>query len=356
MERDHDRKGPEKIPLRTKSMTSEPLLGVPLATFDQQLSKVPEIHDGTPVSSFDPWSIVRPCVSEYARHLGKGRSPDFMDVHDRLPIEAFHGLSFDQEAMIQHQGTIYVDDDLRRLRKEDPRRAMIAKIKDSAWVWTEGSCARIGWNDLVDVHEGIRRFDIGVDGFETTLDWTNSRPRNGYARCCEKWLDGTFAFLVHHKGRHVLTIGFSITSRRQILIQQIQNARRQGNRWMFSFPTNRIEHVLDRFARAFPSMDVMLVDGRDVANDTLKGYRQQRRESEKALSIHAERMHQGAVDADHHLEMMERNLRRALEARALVRHLNAEVPRLEAFYADSGRYARTGTISLNGMRHYRMAA
>src|SRR3546814_1923886 len=59
-------------------------------------------------------------------------------------------------------------------------------------------------------------------------------------------LDGVFAYLVQYKGEHVMTLGFSLINDRQILLQQVQLKNRTGNRWLFRFPENRLEFIIDR--------------------------------------------------------------------------------------------------------------
>lgn len=332
------------------------LIGHPLSTFDDVLHKVDAAFDADPVASFDPWDHMDPWVHRYVVAMGHEPDIGFMEVHTQLQSEAFENLSFQQMSMLHHSGSTYMAEAIRKRREEDPRWAILHRIKKSAWHWTAGFSGRIGWNDLVDAHASIRSFDIAVDGFETTLDWNLYAGARGTGIGSGVWLDGCFAYLVHHRGRHVMTLGFSITTDRRVLVQQIQNASRRGNRWLFSFPKNRVEHVIDRFRTAFPGFVVMLADGGDVANHSLTGYRDELRLQTKERRRCAVALRGGVGDLEHHRE---RRAQCSLHARAAAEklaHIRAELPRLDAFYADAGRYRRGHVVTSNGFRHYEMAA
>jgi hypothetical protein len=337
-------------------MDAPALVGYGLDTFSDVLSKVAPEFDADPVASFDPWDHVAPWVHEHVVDMGHPADIPFMRIHQQLPIEAYEDMSFERMCMLHHSGSTYMAEAIRTRREEDPRWAILHKIKSSAWKW--GSCAsgRIGWNDVVDLHAAIPSFDIGVPGFEVTLDWTRSTNERGTGVCSRVWLDGVFAYLVHHRGRHVLTLGFSITADRRILIQQIQNTSRRGNRWLFSFPRNRVEHVVDRFVAAFPGFTVMLADGGDVAGFSLKGYRAELKQQSTHRREHAVCLRDGVGDPEHHARMRAYHAAQAKAAALKVAHLKAELPRLDAFYADAGRYGRGAAMTTNGLTHYAMAA
>ena len=337
-------------------MLGNVLIGHPLDTFADLLPKVEARFDADPVASFDPWDHVEPWVREYVTDMGHPEDVPFMRIHTQLRFEAFDTMPFDLMCMLHHSGSSYMADAVRARREHDPRWAILHKIKSSAWHWTSNASGTIGWNDTVDAHASIRSFDIAVDGFETTLDWTRDTNPRGTGVRSRTWLDGTFAFLIHHRGRHVMTIGFSITADRRVLVQQIQNASRRGNRWLFSFPSNRVEHVIDRFVAAFPGFTVMLADGSDVAGFSLQGYRDELRLQSRLRRDHAVALRRGVGDAEHHRRMRAAHSTEAKAAAVKVAHLKAEIPRLDAFYADAGRYRRGDVVTSHGLRHYEMAA
>lgn len=337
-------------------MPENAAIGCPLETFADVLPKVEARYDADPVSSFDPWDHVEPWVREYVLDMGHPEDVPFMRIHTQLRIEAFETMPFDLMCMLHHSGSSYMADAVRARREHDPRWAILHKIKSSAWQWSSGTSGAIGWNDTVDAHASIRSFDIAVDGFDATLDWTRGTNPRGTGTSSTTWLDGAFAFLVHHRGRHVMTIGFSITADRRVLVQQIQNVSRRGNRWLFSFPSNRVEHVLDRFAAAFPGFTVMLADGGDVTGFSLKSYSDELRQQCERRRRHAVALRDGIGDAEHHRTMRAMHSQEAKAAAIKVAHLKADMPRLDAFYSDAGRYRRGSVVTSNGLRHYEMAA
>lgn len=337
-------------------MPDDALIGYPLDTFTDVLPKVEPRFDADPVSSFEPWDHVEPWVREYVLDMGHPEDVRFMRIHTQLRIKAFETMPFDLMCMLHHSGSSYMADAVRARREHDPRWAILYKIKSSAWQWTSGTSGTIGWNDTVDAHASIRSFDIAVDGFKTTLDWTRGTNPRGTGVGSKTWLDGTFAFLIHHRDRHVMTIGFSITADRRVLIQQIQNTSRRGNRWLFSFPSNRVEHVLDRIVAAFAGFTVMLADGGDVAGFSLKSYRDELRQQTGWRRNHAVALRDGVGDADYHRRMRAAHSQEAKAAAVKIAHLKAEMPRLNTFYADAGRYRRGAVVTSHGLRHYEMAA
>jgi len=332
------------------------LTGYGLETFRDVLTRVTPEFDADPAASFDPWDEMDPWVRDYVLSMGHPADVPFMDVHTQIPSDAYQDVPFERMCMIHHSGSTYMADAVRKRREHNPRWAILHRIKASAWHWTPNSSDRIGWNDTVDAHASIRSFDIAVEDFETTLDWNLYAGARGTGIGSGVWLDGSFAYLVHHRGRHVMTLGFSITGDRRVLVQQIQNASRRGNRWLFSFPKNRVEHVIDRFRAAFPGFVVMLADGRDVACHSLTGYRAELRLQTTERRRHAAALQAGVGDLEHHRE---RHAKSSLHARAAAEkivHIRAELPRLDAFYADSGRYRRGPIMNSKGFRHYEMAA
>src|SRR3546814_5464994 len=115
----------------------------------------------------------------------------------------------------------------------NPSHELLRKIKSSIWRWSLNDKSR---NEVVDAYAAIRSFDLGIEGLEVTLDYTNGYNEQGMGKHSRTPLDGVFAYLVQYKGEHVMTLGFSIINDRQILLQQVQLKNRTGNRWLFRFP------------------------------------------------------------------------------------------------------------------------
>ena len=197
---------------------------------------------------------------------------------------------------------------------------------------------RATWSEIVDACDGIRRFEFGVPGFETTLDHTTGCNEHGYPNHARTYLDGVFGFLVHFGGSHALAIGFSVSGDRSILLQQIQTTGRRGNRWLYRLPTGCVPHAIDRMRAAFPDHRVLLADGADVARQNLESYDGSLRRIERDLE-QATRHRSWFDDADAYIERRRADYR---ELHARRQHLAKELPRLAALYRSTGPYALGG--------------
>lgn len=199
----------------------------------------------------------------------------------------------------------------------------------------------------MDAYEGIRNFEMGIDGFELTLDCTTGYNEKGYSRETRTYLDGVFGFLVHWKSKHVMTIGFSIADNRRILLQQVQAKSKTGNRWMFKLPANRMEFIIDRLSQAFPLHQILIADGADYAKRSLTEYTEamDRRLPQLAKASEAQDSEETERLAEH-VEIL----------REKIATIKRDTPRLVALYRDLGRYVPGKTFEANGMRHYALAA
>lgn len=156
--------------------------------------------------------------------------------------------------------------------EEHPLDHVVWKVRHAMWMW--------GWSDdynlLVDAYEGLRRLSFG-EGFEVRLDHTNSINERGtavYTRNAPPkpvWLDGEFGLLVYYKGKHVLTVGFSPTAA-GVLVHQVQLREKRGNRFIYKLPKPYLEHTLDCFRAAFPTLPVLLIDGAEAVHRIRQAY------------------------------------------------------------------------------------
>jgi hypothetical protein len=322
--------------------------GIPLSTFVGDLHPVAPEFDADPMASFDVMERLGPKVRRYAEALGF-ENPTFKDVDSQLPLKAFANLTYDETAKMHHSSTRYLAADLRERYEHGHAWSVLDKIDCSAWKW--GS-EKLHWNEKVACYDGIRRFDLGVDGFTANLDHTTGWNRRGATRHSRVFLDGVFGFLIHHKGRHVMTVGFSFVGGRTLLVQQIQLKERRGNRWLFSFPKNRVEHLVSRFAEAFPTHRILLIDGGDVARHNLASYREGLKEGREWLA----RCKRTAKlePTKHNLAQVEEHVEGLVLHQAKIDHIEADVDRLDALYADSGRFVRGKTVEFDGLRHHEM--
>jgi hypothetical protein len=187
-----------------------------------------------------------------------GADAKFLSVYRHLPAEAFSRLTFDQICKLRHSSDTMMDNSVEEMFKKDPRYLVIQKIRSSLWRW--GS-SRGAWNEIVDAYDGLRRFDLGLKGFDIVLDHTTGHNERGYSEHARTFLDGVFGFMVRHNGQHVMMIGFSFAGDGRLLLQQVQSVRQKGNRWLYEFPQRRVEFVIDSLRAAFPEHRVLVVDG-----------------------------------------------------------------------------------------------
>ena len=321
--------------------------GIALDSYAEPLKRVAVHLDRKPVLSFDAADRIGPHARAYAQaHYGTQRP--FLEVLHDLPMHALARLSADELCKVRHSSMVMMDASVERAFEERPVLNLVRKIGSSMWRW---GCRRALWNETVDAYDGIRAFDIGLPGFTTTLDFTTGYNPRGYSEFSRTFLDGVFGFLIHHEGRHVMTVGFSLSTGRSLLLQQVQLTQRRGNRWLYRLPTGRMEFVVDRLRAAFPRHRIMVADGGSVAEVNLGSYRNGIAETGKRLERNRQRPPRpddadyiAGLEADH-AEMVARHS-----------HLLAEAPRIAAFYRDTGRHIQGRCRSVNGVKHYMLAA
>lgn len=160
----------------------------------------------------------------------------------------------------------------------------VYKLKNSMWHY--GSYPN-HWNWFVDAYYAVPQFQFG-DGFEIRFDhsryfntWGRAQHiedqiraiRPGYDAESSRyfydntlWLDGIFAYLINYKGKHVLTISFSVGTGK-VFLNQVQLRESHGNRWLYKLPTDIFNYSVERFYEHFTKwgFDVYLVDGLELA-------------------------------------------------------------------------------------------
>lgn len=144
------------------------------------------------------------------------------------------------------------------------------------------------WNNLVLAYYAIPDFNFGPE-FEVRFDhssyfneWGSAqhtvddilRYKESLGRAATQdyfnenivYLDGVFAYFIHFRGKHVLTLGFSVGEGR-IFINQIQLRQPKGNRWLYQLPTDLLSYCVNRMYEHFSrwGFDVYLVEGTSLA-------------------------------------------------------------------------------------------
>ena len=321
--------------------------GIDLGMLSDRLLKVPVHLDRNPVASFDARDAIGPKARAYLDHEFDSTGWKFKDAVGNLPLRAFAGVTTDQLCKIRYSQFTMMDQSVEKAFETDPTLLTIRKIENSAWRW---GMTKPAWNEIVDAWDGIRRFDIGVPGMSATLDFTTGYNERGYSRHSRTYIDGVMAFLVHHRGKHVMTVGFSVAAGRRLLLQQVQLTSPRGNRWLFGLPRPRLEFVMDRLSAAFPRHRILVADGGQIASRNLASYRdgvERLAETARRADLAAARPGAGEDEI-----LRAREAARDLEA-LQARHdrLEGDVARIAEGYRQTGRYALGKPRTYNGIAH-----
>ena len=321
--------------------------GIDLGMLTDRLLKVPVHLDRNPVASFDARDAIGPKARAYLDHEFDSTDWEFKDAVGNLPLRAFAGVTTDQLCKIRYSQFTMMDQSVEKAFETDPTLLTIRKIENSAWRW---GMTKPAWNEIVDAWDGIRSFDIGVPGMSATLDFTTGYNERGYSRHSRTYIDGVMAFLVHHRGKHVMTVGFSVAAGRRLLLQQVQLTSPRGNRWLFGLPRPRVEHVLDRLSSAFPRHRILVADGGEIVAKNLASYRQgieRLAESARRAAEAARRPGAGMHEIDRAREAAED----LAGMRARHDHLEADAARIAEGYRRTGRYVLGECRTYNGIVH-----
>lgn len=289
-----------------KNRDSKRLWGVSLDTLrGPNLHLVPEQFTETPDYNIDLREKLLPYEDLIEERHGWREGNNILndpvrlkEVSRWLPFEPFWSeCSFDEITKIYFSD--FVQSKLSDLfdrgkyeatsRDEPEEREMpeylefVYKLKNSMWQYGYKS----NWNTLVLAYYAIPEFDFGP-GFEVRFD--HSRYFNFWGRAFhvekqiremdmpweekqiywnnnELYLDGVFSYLIYYKGRHVLTIGFSLGDDR-IYLSQIQVRNEKGNRWLYKIPGGHFNYTVKAMADHFANfgLDTYLVDSKSLAN------------------------------------------------------------------------------------------
>lgn len=315
--------------------------GIPLTAYADDLSYVPVHLNDTPAKAFDVLEAVGGNVREYIS--SRYETTDIHKVLHRMPTAFFERLGTDLGAKAMLSCPYALDSSTEEELNAIPSFELIRKISSSMWRW---GTRRAKWNEIVDAWNGIRSFDLGIEGFDVTLDYSTWYNPCGNSKHTRTYLDGVFGFLVHWKGQHVMTIGFSIVDGRRLLLQQVQAVNPTGNRWMFRLPANRMEFVIDRLMAAFPRHTLMIADGADYAQRSLDSYR-------NGLESSARRLDQSNGGSPEYADRLQKEVKAFSEK---IAGLEQDIDRIAALYRNIGRYTLGDEFKTNGMRHYKLAA
>lgn len=232
------------------------------------------------------------------------------EISRRLPLEPFWSeCSWDEIAKIvfgdvimSELGSLFDRMDYERIRRgrhgeiveKGPMPEFlefIYKLRNSMHHY--GEYQQRSWNDLVSAYYAIPEFDFGPE-FDVRFD--HSRYFNWWGRAYhigeqirkmempwdeksiywdnnELYIDGVFAYLIYYKGKHVLTLGFSLGGKK-VLLSQVQLRNQRGNRWLYKLPLDYFDYAVTRFSDHFRhhGFDVCLVQGQSLADQIASWY------------------------------------------------------------------------------------
>ncbi len=184
---------------------------------------------------------------------------------DILRIEMFKNFTFNELCRIYYF-KYFLHSTVINFFERHYQYEIIHKLKSSIWFYGHSA----DWNTLVEAYYSIRRFNLGLKDFIVRLDYVKGNNRRDNSKFSKTYLDGVFAFLVHHKKKHVMTISFSVGANKKVFINQIQMVNKKGNRFLFKMPENIVEFVIRCFFKHFKGFDVYFVDGRSLADVILE--------------------------------------------------------------------------------------
>lgn len=209
---------------------------------------------------------VKAKVLEAAKDEIADRWERWFDWHQHwhyLEPQYFTDLTADEKVQLWQSSIVMSE--LGEHLKDQPETRLFDRVRLSLWHY--------GWprdyNESVRWYELVRTFDFG-DGFETFIDYPHGWSGYGYSEHTKTYLDGDLAYLVHYKGKHVLTIGFSVC-RHGVLIQQVQAKTKKGNRWMFKLGGSLLDVAVNKLVAHF-GLPAWVIDGDSLGQKIRRSY------------------------------------------------------------------------------------
>lgn len=319
------------------------MLGVSLSFYKENLKFVPVHQNSKPMNSFLLESVVKEEAKQYIEDYMDPDKP-FEETINRLPL-SMYDATLEQLSKIRLSSIFTMCKTVEDLFRENPKYRIVYKIQSSMWRWGHREAQ---WNELVHAYNSIRRFSLDREGFSVRLDYTTSVNKCGNSEYSRTYLDGVFAYLVYYKGRHVMTLGFSIVAGKKLLIQQIQLKQPHGNRWLFKLPPNYTEYVIRCFEKAFPNYRLYIVEGASLVDKYLEDYMDHYKYADNKCASHSDRAEKRDV---YDLYNRERNY-----YRDKILHVKNDTGRISRLYNNTGSYEKLNKppLRLNGMNHYQI--
>ncbi len=321
--------------------------GLCLSSLTRELHKVDPAFANQPVNSIEGVEQKLGFCRQYIDSCFSAFT--FQNDYFQLSLGALRNFSFDELCKLKYSTRITMERSVTEVFEKRPNHEVIRKITSSMWRWGMGKGT---WNEVVDAYEGIQNFSLGLNSdFEIRLDYTTGYNEFGHSKFSRTYIDGVFAFLVYYKRRHVMTIGFSFMENHRVLIQQVQLKKQSGNRWLYKFPKNRLEFVIDLCAKYFPHFSLYMINGKSLVKKTIADYENGLRRAEKRIERD---LRYAAADPGHCDADIKEDEDAVAEFKARIAHLNGDIKRLTRLYSDCGRHYLAGLLVVNRITHYKL--
>ena len=327
------------------------MIGLHLRSLTGELERVPDNHKEEPAQTIaDPKGrLPHSARAELDDRYGDW---DFYDTYHRMPLEWFSDFSFDELCKLKYSSTYMMDESVRKHFETAARHDVVRKIANSMWRW---GYSRGTWNEVVDAYEALRRFRFSDNSdFTARLDHATYHNEFGWSKYARTYIDGAFAYLVYYKGVHVLTIGFSIMNGHRLLVQQVQLAKRTGNRWLYAIPKNRLEYTIDRLRESFAGYTFFVIDGASLVDKTVDQYQRTFERLSDDIARYETRCARdpGSEPDAYTVRSHASNLSDRELYKQKIEHLAQDRDRLVAFYRDIGRHTwGRKCVTSNSLRH-----
>jgi hypothetical protein len=189
-----------------------------LSLFTRPLTRLGKHERFDPFTELKDALVTLPEIHNNPLALNLLREKEWEDVIRGMPLEfLLERIPFETVARVNYENLYFFDSCSRRGLEEIPSYRIVDKIRCSFVRW--GRYVKDPkWDVVVDIYEQLRLFSVGMDDFSVTLDWTTGYHGKGNSESANIFLDGVFAYFLHYKGEHVMTIGFSFTEKGDLLI------------------------------------------------------------------------------------------------------------------------------------------
>lgn len=180
-------------------------------------------------------------------------------------------LDVQDMARITHSTCISMGTYFNDIREKLRPSWVFEKIRLTSWHWGYKSA---NYNEICHAYNSLASFDIPLKDFSVEVDTSSSYNKKGYSQYTRTFLDTELAYVIKHKGKHVLTIGFNIIldEEKTIHIRQIQCKENKGNRWMYKMPKHYVEYIIDRMFEAYQGYDIYFIKTSTVIKDISDAY------------------------------------------------------------------------------------